>query len=195
MLNMMLGEVAPGGTGSGLYGMLILAMITGVHRRPDGRPHPGVPGQEDRPTEMKLAASYFLVTPLIVLTGTAIAMAMPGQRAGMLNNGPHGLSEVFTRSRLPQTTTGRRSPASRQHRVVQHGTGPCDGVRPVPADRAGAGAGWFAGRKQGTAPTSLGTLPTHRPQFVGMVVGVTLILVALTFLPMLALGPLAEGIH
>jgi K+-transporting ATPase A subunit len=49
--------------------------------------------------------------------------------------------------------------------------------------------------KQGKTPDSLGTLPTHRPQFVGMVAGVTLILVALTFLPMLALGPLAEGIH
>ena len=92
MFNMQLGEVAPGGTGSGLYGMLVLAIITVfiaglmVGRTPEYL------GKKITPREIKLAAGYFLVTPLIVLTGTAIAMAMPGQRAGMLNRGPHGLS-------------------------------------------------------------------------------------------------------
>src|SRR6476620_8407217 len=95
MLGMQLGEIAPGGTGSGLYGMLIMAVIAVfiaglmVGRTPEYL------GKKITPREIKLAASYFLVTPLIVLTGTAIAMAMPGQRAGMLNSGPHGLSEVL----------------------------------------------------------------------------------------------------
>ena len=95
LFNMQLGEVAPGGTGSGLYGMLILAVITVfVAGLMVGRT-PEYLGKKITPREIKLAASYFLVTPLIVLTGTAIAMALPGQRAGMLNTGPHGLSEVL----------------------------------------------------------------------------------------------------
>ena len=95
MFNMQLGEVAPGGTGSGLYGMLVLAVITVfVAGLMVGRT-PEYLGKKINPREIKLAASYFLVTPLIVLTGTAVAMAMPGQRAGMLNSGPHGLSEVL----------------------------------------------------------------------------------------------------
>jgi potassium-transporting ATPase potassium-binding subunit len=94
LFNMQLGEVAPGGVGSGLYGMLVLAVITVfVAGLMVGRT-PEYLGKKITPSEMKLAASYFLVTPLIVLTGTAVAMAMPGQRAGMLNSGPHGLSEA-----------------------------------------------------------------------------------------------------
>src|SRR5882757_4717999 len=95
LFNMQLGEVAPGGTGSGLYGMLILAIISVfiaglmVGRTPEYL------GKKITPREIKLAAAYFLITPLIVLIGTAIAMALPGQRAGMLNTGPHGLSEVL----------------------------------------------------------------------------------------------------
>ncbi|OBG85037.1 K+-transporting ATPase subunit A, partial [Mycobacterium sp. E802] len=95
MFNMQLGEVAPGGVGSGLYGMLVLAIITVfVAGLMVGRT-PEYLGKKITPREIKLAATYFLVTPLIVLTGTAVAMAMPGQRAGMLNTGPHGLSEVL----------------------------------------------------------------------------------------------------
>ena len=95
LFNMQLGEVAPGGTGSGLYGMLVLAVITVfVAGLMVGRT-PEYLGKKINPREIKLAASYFLVTPLLVLTGTAVAMAMPGQRAGMLNTGPHGLSEVL----------------------------------------------------------------------------------------------------
>ena len=95
LFNMQLGEVAPGGTGSGLYGMLILAVITVfVAGLMVGRT-PEYLGKKINPREIKLAASYFLVTPLIVLIGTAIAMALPGERAGMLNTGPHGLSEVL----------------------------------------------------------------------------------------------------
>lgn len=110
MFNMQLGEVAPGGTGSGLYGMLVLAVITVfVAGLMVGRT-PEYLGKKINPREIKLAASYFLVTPLIVLTGTAIAMALPGERAGMANSGPHGLSEVLYAFTSRPTTMGRPSP-------------------------------------------------------------------------------------
>ena len=93
--NMMLGEVAPGGTGSGLYGMLVLAVITVfVAGLMVGRT-PEYLGKKLGGRELKFASLYLLTTPLVVLVGTAIAMALPGQRAGMLNTGAHGLSEVL----------------------------------------------------------------------------------------------------
>ena len=137
MFNMQLGEVAPGGTGSGLYGMLVLAVITVfVAGLMVGRT-PEYLGKKINPREIKLAASYFLVTPLIVLTGTAVAMAMPGQRAGMLNSGPHGLSEVLYAFTSAANNNGSAfAGIIGQHRVVQHRPRLGDGVRPVPADRA-----------------------------------------------------------
>src|SRR6201984_933982 len=95
IFNMQLGEVAPGGTGSGLYGMLVLAVITVfVAGLMVGRT-PEYLGKKINPRDMKLAAILFLSTPVIVLTGTAIAMGLPGPRASMANTGPHGLSEVL----------------------------------------------------------------------------------------------------
>ena len=195
MFNMQLGEVAPGGTGSGLYGMLILAVITVfVAGLMVGRT-PEYLGKKINPREIKLAAAYFLVTPLLVLTGTAVAMAMPGQRAGMLNSGPHGLSEVlyaFTSAANNNGSAFAGISVNTEWYNTALGLAMVFG-RFLPIVLVLALAGSLA--KQGSTPASLGTLPTHRPQFVGMVAGVTLILVALTFLPMLALGPLAEGIH
>ncbi|WP_310773425.1 potassium-transporting ATPase subunit KdpA [Mycobacterium sp. Z3061] len=195
MFNMQLGEVAPGGTGSGLYGMLILALITVfVAGLMVGRT-PEYLGKKINPREIKLAASYFLVTPLIVLTGTAIAMALPGERAGMLNGGPHGLSEIlyaFTSAANNNGSAFAGLSVNTDWYNTALGLAMLFG-RFLPIVVVLALAGSLA--RQGTTPESAGTLPTHRPQFVGMVAGVTLILVALTFLPMLALGPLAEGIH
>ncbi|MFF3225472.1 potassium-transporting ATPase subunit KdpA [Nocardia suismassiliense] len=195
MFNMQLGEVAPGGVGSGLYGMLILAVITVfiaglmVGRTPEYL------GKKITPREIKLAASYFLVSPLIVLVGTAIAMALPGQRAGMLNSGPHGLSEVlyaFTSAANNNGSAFAGLTGNTEWYNTALGLAMVFG-RFLPIIFVLALAGSLA--KQGNTPESIGTLPTHRPQFIGMVVGVTVILVALTFLPALALGPLAEGIH
>jgi potassium-transporting ATPase potassium-binding subunit len=187
--------VAPGGTGSGLYGMLILAVITVfVAGLMVGRT-PEYLGKKINPREIKLASAYFLTTPLIVLLGTAIAMAMPGQRAGMLNTGPHGLSEVLYAFTSAANNNGSAFAGISVNTVWYNtalGLAMAFG-RFLPMVLVLALAGSLA--KQGSTPASLGTLPTHRPQFVGMVAGVTLILVALTFLPMLALGPLAEGIH
>ena len=195
LFNMQLGEVAPGGTGSGLYGMLILAVITVfVAGLMVGRT-PEYLGKKINPREIKLAASYFLVTPLIVLTGTALAMALPGERAGMLNTGPHGLSEVlyaFTSAANNNGSAFAGLSVNTDWYDTALGLAMVFG-RFLPIVLVLALAGSLA--KQGTTPESAGTLPTHRPQFVGMVAGVTVILVALTFLPMLALGPLAEGIH
>ncbi len=195
LFNMQLGEVAPGGTGSGLYGMLILAVITVfVAGLMVGRT-PEYLGKKINPREIKLAASYFLVTPLIVLTGTAVAMALPGERAGMLNTGPHGLSEVlyaFTSAANNNGSAFAGISVNTDWYNTALGLAMVFG-RFLPMVLVLALAGSLA--KQGHTPESAGTLPTHRPQFVGMVAGVTVILVALTFLPMLALGPLAEGIH
>ncbi|MDT5213114.1 MAG: potassium-transporting ATPase potassium-binding subunit [Mycobacterium sp.] len=195
LFNMQLGEVAPGGTGSGLYGMLILAVITVfVAGLMVGRT-PEYLGKKVTPREIKLAATYFLITPLLALVGTATAMALPGQRAGMLNSGPHGLSEVLYAFTSAANNNGSAF-AGISVNTVWYNT--ALGLvmvlgRFLPMMFVLALAGSLA--RQGTTPESIGTLPTHRPQFIGMVVGVTVILVALTFLPALALGPLAEGIH
>jgi len=195
IFNMQLGEVAPGGTGSGLYGMLILAVITVfVAGLMVGRT-PEYLGKKINPREIKLAASYFLVTPLLVLVGTAIAMALPGERASMLNTGPHGLSEVLYAFTSGANNNGSAFAGINANTVWYNtaiGLAMVIG-RFLPIVLALALAGSLA--RQGHTPESPGTLPTHRPQFVAMVVGVTVILVALTFLPMWALGPLAEGIH
>src|SRR5882757_9819371 len=195
MFNMQLGEVAPGGTGSGLYGILILAVITVfVAGLMVGRT-PEYLGKKIRPREMKLAAGYFLVTPLIVLLGTAIAMALPGERASMTNSGPHGLSEVLYAFTSAANNNGSAFAGLSGNTVWWNtalGLAMLFG-RFLPMILVLALAGSLA--RQGVTPESSGTLPTHKPQFVGLVVGVTVILVALTFLPALALGPLAEGIH
>jgi potassium-transporting ATPase potassium-binding subunit len=195
MFNMQLGEVAPGGVGSGLYGILVLAVITVfVAGLMVGRT-PEYLGKKINPREIKLASIYFLTTPLIVLLGAAIAMALPGQRAAMANAGPHGLSEVLYAFTSAANNNGSAF-AGLSGNTVWYNTALGLAMvfgRFLPMIFVLALAGSLA--RQGTTPASAGTLPTHRPQFVGMVAGVTVILVALTFLPMLALGPLAEGIH
>jgi len=195
LFNMMLGEVAPGGVGSGLYGMLILAVLTVfVAGLMVGRT-PEYLGKKIGSREIKFVSMYFLITPILVLVGAAAAMATPGQRAGMLNSGPHGFAEVLYAFTSASNNNGSAF-AGLAVNTAWYNTalGLCMAFgRFLPMVFALALAGSLA--KQGLAPASEGTLPTHRPQFVGMVVGVTIILVALTFLPALALGPLAEGLH
>ncbi|HEY0539104.1 MAG TPA: potassium-transporting ATPase subunit KdpA [Actinoallomurus sp.] len=195
MFNMMLGEVAPGGTGSGLYGMLILAVITVfVAGLMVGRT-PEYLGKKISSRQIKFASMYFLITPICVLVGTATAMALPAERAAMLNRGPHGLSEVlyaFTSAANNNGSAFAGISAATPWYDTALGLAMAIG-RFLPMIFVLALAGSLA--CQGGTPVSGGTLPTHRPQFVGMVAGVTLILVSLTFLPALALGPLAEGVH
>ncbi|GLW09300.1 potassium-transporting ATPase potassium-binding subunit [Microtetraspora sp. NBRC 13810] len=195
MFNMMLGEVAPGGVGAGLYGMLVLAVITVfVAGLMVGRT-PEYVGKKIGAREIKLASMYFLVTPVLVLVGTAVAMGNRAGLAAMLNTGPHGLSEIlyaFTSASNNNGSAFAGVTVNTPWYDVALGLCMIFG-RFLPIIFVLALAGSLAG--QAPVPESAGTLPTHRPQFVGMVVGVTVIVVALTFLPALALGPLAEGIH
>jgi K+-transporting ATPase ATPase A chain len=195
LFNMQIGEVAPGGVGSGLYGMLIMAILTVfVAGLMVGRT-PEYLGKKIRPREMKLAASYFPVTELLVLVGTGIAMALPGPRAGMNNVGPHGLSEVLYAFSSASNNNGSAF-AGLSANTTWYNTALGLAMvlaRFLPMILVLALAGSLA--RQGRTPESPGTLPTHRPQFVGLVAAVTVVLCALTFLPALALGPLAEGIH
>jgi K+-transporting ATPase ATPase A chain len=191
--NMMLGEVAPGGVGSGLYGLLVLAVITVfVAGLMVGRT-PEYLGKKIGAREMKLASLYFLATPTIVLIGTAAAFAT-GNNSTALNVGPHALSEVL----YAFTSAGNNNGSAFAGITVN--TPWWDTAlalamllgRFLPMVLVLALAGSLA--RQKPTPDSEGTLPTHQPLFVGMVVGVTVVLVALTFLPALALGPIAEGL-
>ncbi|TDD81094.1 potassium-transporting ATPase subunit KdpA [Actinomadura darangshiensis] len=195
LLNMMLGEVAPGGTGSGLYGMLILAVVTVfVAGLMVGRT-PEYLGKKIGSREIKFAAMYFLSTPVLVLGGTAVALAVPDGRAGMLNRGAHGFSEVLYAFTSASNNNGSAFAGLTVNTVFYDtALGLCMALgRFLPIVFVLALAGSLA--RQGRVPESAGTLPTHRPQFAGMLAGVTVVLVALTFLPALALGPLAEGIR
>ncbi|WP_433300325.1 potassium-transporting ATPase subunit KdpA [Actinoplanes sp. CA-030573] len=193
MVDMMLGEVAPGGVGSGLYGLLILAVITVfVAGLMVGRT-PEYLGKKIGAREMKLASLYFLITPALVLIGTAAAFAT-GNNSTALNAGPHGLSEVlyaFTSAANNNGSAFAGITVNTPWWDTTLGLVMLLG-RFLPMVLVLALAGALA--RQRPAPESEGTLPTHRPLFVGMVAGVTVVLVALTFLPALALGPLAEGL-
>ncbi|MFG3600384.1 potassium-transporting ATPase subunit KdpA [Micromonospora chersina] len=191
--NMMLGEVAPGGVGSGLYGMLVIAVITVfVAGLMVGRT-PEYLGKKIGSREIKFASLYFLVTLALVLVGTAAAFAT-GNSSTALNVGPHGLSEVLYAFTSASNNNGSAfAGISVNTPWWNTALGLCMLLgRFLPIIFVLALAGSLA--RQQPTPASEGTLPTHRPLFVGMVVGVTVVLVALTFLPALALGPLAEGL-
>jgi K+-transporting ATPase ATPase A chain len=199
MLNMMLGEVAPGGVGSGLYGMLVLAVIAVfiagllVGRTPEYL------GKKIGPREIKLASLYILVTPILVLAGTALSFAIPGVRAdveatSIWNPGVHGMSEVlyaFTSASNNNGSAFAGLTANTPWFNTALGVAMLLG-RFIPIVLVLALAGSLAA--QDKVPATAGTLPTHRPQFVGLLVGVTVIVTALTYFPVLTLGPLAEGL-
>jgi K+-transporting ATPase ATPase A chain len=195
ILDMMLGEVAPGGTGSGLYGILILAVITVfVAGLMVGRT-PEYLGKKISSREVKFASLYFLTTPTLVLVGAGASMALASARASMLNTGPHGLSEVlyaFTSASNNNGSAFAGITVNTPWYNTALGLAMLLG-RFLPMVFVLALAGSLAAQKQ--VPESTGTLKTYQPLFVGMLVGVTLIVVALTYLPALALGPLAEGLH
>jgi potassium-transporting ATPase potassium-binding subunit len=195
LFTMMLGEIAPGGTGSGLYGILILAIITVfVAGLMIGRT-PEYLGKKIGSREIRLASLYLLTTPAIVLIGTGIAMALPGERAGMLNTGAHGLSEVLYAFTSAANNNGSAFAGLTVNTTWYNtalGLAMLVG-RFLPIVLVLGLAGSLA--RQKPVPVSAGTLPTHRPQFAGLLTGVTLVVVALTYFPALALGPLAEGIH
>ena len=200
MINMMLGEIAPGGTGSGLYGLLVLAIVTVfiagllVGRTPEYL------GKNIGPREIKLASIYILITPTLVLAGTALSFAIPSVREDVLgtsiwNPGLHGFSEVlyaFTSAANNNGSAFAGLTANTPWFNTALGVAMLLG-RFLPIVFVLALAGSFAA--QDKIPATAGTLPTHRPQFVGLLLGVSVIVTALTYFPVLALGPLAEGLH
>jgi len=199
MINMMLGEIAPGGVGSGLYGMLILAVIAVfVGGLLIGRT-PEYLGKKIGPREIKLASPYILVTPTLVLAGTALSFALPGIRddvesTSILNPGVHGLSEVLYAFTSAANNNGSafagltaNTPWFNTALAVAMLLG-----RFLPIVFVLALAGSLAA--QDAVPATAGTLPTHRPQFAGLLAGVAVIVTALTYFPVLTLGPLAEGL-
>lgn len=195
MLNMMFGELAPGGTGSGLYGILIMAVITVfVAGLMVGRT-PEYLGKRIGARQMKFASLYLLSTPTIVLVGAAASMSLPSARASMLNTGAHGLSEVLYAFTSAGNNNGSAFAGISVNTTWYNTTLGLAMLlgRFLPIIFVLGLAGSLA--RQKPVPESTGTLPTHQPLFVGMLVGVIVIVVALTYLPALALGPLAEGVH
>ncbi len=199
IVNMMLGETAPGGVGSGLYGMLVLAIIAVfVAGLMVGRT-PEYLGKKIGPREIKLVSLYILTTPVLVLLGTALSFAIPAVRAdvegtSIWNPGLHGFSEVlyaFTSAANNNGSAFAGLTANTPWFNTALGVAMLLG-RFLPIVFVLALAGSFAA--QDKLPVTAGTLPTHRPQFVGLHLGAVLIVSALTYFPVLALGPLAEGL-
>ena len=194
IFNMGLGEVAPGGVGSGLYGMLVLAILTVfVAGLMVGRT-PEYLKKKIQAREMKLASLYILTMPVLVLAGTGVAMALPGPRDSLLNPGPHGLSEVLYAFMSAGNNNGSAFAGLNANTEFYNTLLGLTmlAVRFIPIVLVLALAGSLA--MQQPVPATAGTLPTHRPFFVGMLTGVTVIVAGLTFFPVLALGPLAEGL-
>jgi K+-transporting ATPase ATPase A chain len=194
IFNMGLGEVAPGGVGSGLYGILVLAIMTVfVAGLMVGRT-PEYLRKKITPREVKLVSLYILTMPLVVLVGAGIAMSFATPRASMLNSGPHGLSEVlyaFTSAANNNGSAFAGISVDTTFYNIALGLAMLIG-RFLPILFVLALAGSLA--RQQTVPETGGTLPTRGPLFVTMLVGVIVIVAGLTFFPVLALGPLAEGL-
>ncbi|MFI5984598.1 potassium-transporting ATPase subunit KdpA [Streptomyces sp. NPDC051555] len=194
LLGMQLGEIAPGGVGSGLYGMLVMAIIAVfiaglmVGRTPEYL------GKKIGTRQIKLAACYILITPVLVLGFTAVAMALSGPRESMANAGAHGFSEV-----LYAYTSGANN----------NGSAFAGLSADTPWFNTTIGLAMMLGRflpmvfvlalagslgEQRPVPETAGTLRTDKPLYAGLLVGTIIIITGLTYFPALALGPLAEGL-
>jgi potassium-transporting ATPase potassium-binding subunit len=195
LFDIALGEIAPGGIGAGMYGILILATVTVfVAGLMVGRT-PEYIGKKIRPTEMKYAALYFLTLPVVILTAAALSIGTHVGQKAIFNPGPHGLTEIMYAFASMANNNGSAFAGLGSAQTWYQVTG---GIvmllgRFAPEIFALGLAGSLA--RQTPVPASAGTLDTRTPLFVGMVVGVVLILVGLTYFPALALGPFAEGLH
>ncbi|MFC9886755.1 potassium-transporting ATPase subunit KdpA [Streptomyces pilosus] len=194
LLGMMLGEIAPGGVGSGLYGMLIMAVIAVfiaglmVGRTPEYL------GKKIGSREIKLAACYILITPALVLVLTASAMALPTPANSMTNSGAHGFSEILYAYTSGANNNGSAFAglnADTQWFNTTIGLAMLLG-RFLPMVFVLALAGMLAEQKP--VPATAGTLRTDKPLYTGLLVGTIIIITGLTYFPALALGPLAEGL-
>ncbi|WP_327418430.1 potassium-transporting ATPase subunit KdpA [Streptomyces sp. NBC_01233] len=194
LLGMQLGEIAPGGVGSGLYGMLIMAIIAVfiaglmVGRTPEYL------GKKIGTREIKFAACYILITPALVLGFTAAAMALDTPANSMTNTGAHGFSEILYAYTSGANNNGSAFAglnADTQWFNSTIGIAMLLG-RFLPMVFVLALAGSLAEQKP--VPETAGTLRTDKPLYTGLLVGTILIVTGLTYFPALALGPLAEGL-
>ncbi|MFE1229922.1 potassium-transporting ATPase subunit KdpA [Streptomyces sp. NPDC058745] len=194
MLGMQLGEIAPGGVGSGLYGMLIMAVIAVfVAGLMVGRT-PEYLGKKIGTRQITFAACYLLVTPALVLCFTAVALALPTPAGSMTNTGAHGFSEILYAYTSGANNNGSAFAglnADTQWFNTTIGIAMLLG-RFLPMVFVLALAGSLA--EQRSVPETAGTLRTEKPLFAGLLVGTIVIITGLTYFPALALGPLAEGL-
>lgn len=189
---MQIGEVVFGGVGSGLYGMLLFVLLAVfIAGLMIGRT-PEFLGKKIDVREMKMTALAILVTPALVLIGTALAMMTDAGRSGMFNPGIHGFSEVLYAVSSAANNNGSafgglsaNTPFWNCLLAFCMFVGRFGVIVPVLAI-----AGSLVSKK--IQPTSSGTLPTHSPLFIGLLIGTVLLVGALTFIPALALGPVAE---
>ena len=192
MFNMLMGSIAPGGVGAGLYGFLVLAVIAVfVAGLMVGRT-PEYLGKKIETREMKLAMLAALVYPLTVLGFTAASVMLQTGLASMNNAGPHGLSEVLYAFASANDNNGSAFAGLSGNTLWYNTTlgvamfiGRFAFVVPLLAM-----AGSFAAKKR--SPASVGTFPTHGPLFIGLLLGVIVILYLLQYFPALALGPIVE---
>jgi K+-transporting ATPase ATPase A chain len=192
LVHMMLGEVSPGGTGAGLYGILLFALlavfIAGlmVGRTPE------YVGKKIQATEMKLVVGYLIVTPLLVLGFSSASLVLAGPRSSMLNPGAHGLSEVlyaFTSAGNNNGSAfGGLSGDTAWYNTTLGLSMLCGRFVPIVLVLAIAGS---LGRKQAVPPTA-GTLPTSTPLFAVLLLTIVLTIVGLTYFPVVSLGPVLE---
>ena len=192
MTGMMLGEVSPGGVGSGLYTLLLFAIITVfigglmVGRTPEYL------GKKIQAREVKLAAFGVLVMPITVLVLTAIAVSVHAGRAGPLNAGPHGFSEILYTFTSVTNNNGSAFAGLSSNTAFYNITetvglllGRFAIIVPVLALAGSLGA-------KNVVPASLGTFRTDKPMFIGLLIGVVMVVGALTFFPAVSLGPIVE---
>jgi len=189
---MELGEVVYGGVGSGLYGMLVFAIIAVfVAGLMVGRT-PEYLGKKIEAYEMKMSSLIILIPPAVVLIGTAIGVLAPGGKAGVANPGAHGFSEILYSFSSAGNNNGSAF-AGLSANTPFYNTALGFAMlfaRYWLAIPTLAIAGSLARKK--IVPSGPGTLPTHTPVFVGLLIGVVLLVGALTFVPALALGPIVE---
>jgi K+-transporting ATPase ATPase A chain len=186
------GEVIFGGVGSGLYGMLAFVIVAVfVAGLMVGRT-PEYLGKKVEAFEMKMASLMILIPLALVLLGAALAVSVPAARAAVLNPGPHGFSEILYAFASAGNNNGSAFAGLNAnipfYNIALGVVMLC--ARYWLAVPALAIAGSLAGKKK--APAGAGTLPTHTPLFIAWLVAVVILVGVLTFLPVLALGPIAE---
>ena len=192
LVNMQLGEVVYGGVGTGLYSMLIFAIVgVFIAGLMIGRT-PEYLGKKIEAFEMKMSSVSILVMPLIVLVGTAVAVNLTAGQAGVANPGAHGFSEILYAFTSAGNNNGSAF-AGLSANTVFYNT--ALGLvmwlgRYWPIVAVLAIAGSLAAKKR--VPVTAGTMPTHGPLFVVLLIGTVLLVGALTFVPALALGPIVE---